>query len=86
MATLDAAQTLNFSGVPGGASGVLAAGAEGTVVNSSGGGGVDWYSFTLNQSSDVQLTTLDVSGGNHLDSVVSLYTRSAKLQLPADQL
>ena len=78
IATLDAAQTLNFSADPANTSALQAAGAQGTILNQNGAGGVNWYTFTLNQASDVQLTTLDATGGSHLDSVVSLYDTEAQ--------
>ena len=41
-------------------------------MNQNGAGGVDWYTFTLIQASEVQLATFDVPDSSHLASVVSL--------------
>ncbi len=49
----------------------------GTITNHGGAGGVDWYSFTLGQASAVELETLDRAGGQHLNSVVSLFDSEA---------
>src|SRR5205085_2407205 len=73
IATLDLAQTLNFSVNPGSAAHVLSAGTAGSIVNHDGAGAVDWYRFTLDEASSVQLTTFDNPGGKHLDSVLSLF-------------
>lgn len=71
------AQTLNFVYNPGTDTPAQAAGEAGSIVNSVGGGGVNWYSFTLDQASDVQLASFDVAGGTHLNSVVSLFQTEA---------
>jgi hypothetical protein len=78
IATLDAAQTLNLAGNSADTSALQAAAVQGTIVNQHGGGGVNWYTFTLTQPSEVQLTTLDVGGESRLDGVVSLYDTEAQ--------
>jgi hypothetical protein len=77
LATLDASQPLSFSANPGNDAPPLAAGVSGSVANEGGAGGVDWYSFTLGQASDMQLATFDVPGGNHLDAILSLFDSEA---------
>ncbi len=77
-ATLDAAQTLNLTGDPGHLSDLQAADAQGIIANQHGAGGVNWFTFTLNQVSQVQLATFNVAGASNLDSVISLYDTEAQ--------
>ncbi len=77
IATLDASQPLAFTANPDNTDPQFAAGATASIFNQDGGGEVRWYSFTLDQPSDVQLATLDKPGGQHLDSVVSLFDSEA---------
>jgi hypothetical protein len=73
LATLDSAQALGFVANPDSQAPFQAASATGSIVDQGGAGTVDWYSFTLDEASDVRLATFDATGGNHLNGVLSLY-------------